>query len=104
MYSIRGRVYIKALGVMFGYDLNKSREMIKSNLSTVEKDLGLWPYINQVRKLVNKYVIKEDIIKEEDLKNSLHRPNKQSGLLSPRFVPAGLHNVSHSFHDDRPVD
>lgn len=69
MLSIRGRIYNKALAFMMGYDLSKCREMLKPDkINDVEKKLGLWPYINEIRKLVNKHVLKKDEIKEEDVK------------------------------------
>ena len=87
MLSIRGRIYNKALAFMMGYDLSKCREMVKPDkINETEKLLGLWPYINEIRRLVNKHVIKNDAIKEDDVKTfGMLKYDSFMGCLFPLY-------------------
>ena len=87
MLSIRGRIYNKALGFMLGYDLAKCREMVKPDkINETEKLLGLWPYVNEIRRLVNKHVIKSDTIKEDDVKTfGMLKYDSFMGCLFPLY-------------------
>ena len=87
MLSVRGRIYAKALGFMLGYDLATTREMIKPDkINETEKLLCLWPYVDEIRKLVNKHVIKSDTIKEEDIKTfGMLKYDSFMGCLFPLY-------------------